>query len=96
MIIVKIKWTKIAVQDLECIFDFITEIEHKPDAARRMIKRIIDGVGQIKSFPECGRLGRVKGTRELVVVTTPFIIVYRINKNQLEILTVLHHARKWE
>ena len=96
MIIAKIKWTRIAAQDLEDVFYYLAEIKSRPEIARDMIKKIIDSIDQIKNFPDCGRTGRVKGTRELVVVTTPFIVVYRIRKDSLEVLTVLHHARKWE
>ncbi len=96
MTLAKVNWTKIAINDLESVFNYIAEIEDRPETARLMIKKIIEGVDQIKSFPESGRPGRVKGTKELIIVTTPFIVVYKMKKGSLEILTVLHHARKWE
>jgi hypothetical protein len=37
--------------------------------------------------------GRVKGTRELVVVRTPYIVAYRIRKDEILILRILHGAR---
>jgi len=42
-----------------------------------------------------GRDGRVAGTRELVIRGTPFIVAYRIERNELQILAVFHAARKW-
>lgn len=96
MSLVKVNWTKIAISDLESAFNYVAEIENRPETARLMIKKIIEGVEQIKSFPDSGRPGRVKGTKELIIVTTPFIVVYRMKKASLEILTVLHHARKWD
>lgn len=45
--------------------------------------------------PEMGRAGRVKGTRELVISRTPFIVVYRIKGKRMEILRFLHGAQKW-
>jgi len=39
--------------------------------------------------------GRVAGTRELVVVGTPYIVVYRIEPAAVVILRVLHGAQRW-
>jgi len=90
----KVKWTKISVEDLSHIFDYI-EKEDRPEAARNTIKKIIDCVSQLERFPEIGRIGRVTGTKELIIPSTPFIIIYRIKNSVLEILTILHHSRMW-
>ena len=42
-----------------------------------------------------GREVRVAGTRELVISGTLFVVVYRIEKNEVRILAVLHAAREW-
>jgi plasmid stabilization system protein ParE len=42
-----------------------------------------------------GREGRVTGTRELVIRGTPFIVAYRLERNEVSILAVMHAARKW-
>jgi toxin ParE1/3/4 len=42
-----------------------------------------------------GRAGRVAGSRELVVTGTPFVVAYRLKAESLQILAVLHAARKW-
>jgi toxin ParE1/3/4 len=42
-----------------------------------------------------GRPGRIEGTRELVITGTPFIVTYRIRRNDLQILAVMHTSRKW-
>lgn len=49
----------------------------------------------LQRFPESGRLGRVEGTRELVVDRTPYIAAYRIAGDTVRILRVLHGAREW-
>ena len=46
-------------------------------------------------YPSLGRVGRVRGTRELVVSGTPFVVVYRVRLDIVQVLRVLHHARKW-
>ena len=42
-----------------------------------------------------GRKGRTRGTRELVIPGTTFIVGYRIEKKEVWILAVMHAARKW-
>lgn len=45
--------------------------------------------------PEMGRKGRVVGTRELVISRTPFLLVYRLTEQQIEVLTFLHGSKLW-
>jgi len=40
-------------------------------------------------------VGEIKGTRELVIPGTPYIVAYRVIDDQIEILFVQHGARKW-
>jgi plasmid stabilization system protein ParE len=40
-------------------------------------------------------MGRVEGTRELVIAGTAFVVVYRVEAERVEVLAVLHAARKW-
>ena len=42
---------------------------------------------------EMGRRGRVAGSRELVVA--PYVIAYRSRKSVIEILGIIHGARRW-
>jgi addiction module RelE/StbE family toxin len=88
-----VRWTPIALADLNHAFEFISL--DKPNAAKATIAKVLDSLEHLKSFPDSGRSGRIKGTREMVVNTTPYLIVYRIKENYLEILTVLHSSRKW-
>ena len=60
-----------------------------------MLDEIVRSVGQLAHFPESGRIGRVKNTRELVIVNTPYIVAYRIKGDTIQILAVLHGRRKW-
>lgn len=89
-----VRWTKIAFADLEKAFEFI-ESDEKAEAAKEVVLKILSGVEQVRTFPESGRSGRVEGTRELVVSKTPFIIIFRLKSGAIEILSILHHARKW-
>ena len=73
--------------------EFIAETA--PDTAQQIIERIDKSLQSLQQFPEMGRIGRVNQTRELVIPRTPFILPYRIRQNHIEILAVLHGARRW-
>ncbi len=49
----------------------------------------------LEAHPEMGRVGRVEGTRELVISGTPFFAAYRIARRRVEILALIHGARRW-
>jgi plasmid stabilization system protein ParE len=54
-----------------------------------------ESAGSLKSFPNKGRTGRVEGTRELPLPPLPFVVVYRIRKDNVEIANIIHGAQKW-
>jgi toxin ParE1/3/4 len=89
----RIEWSAFALADRDAIFDYI-EAE-SPRAAVVIDDRIRRHVGQLRRFPESGRLGRIEGTRELVIDRTPYIAAYQILGDKVRILRVLHGARLW-
>jgi len=42
-----------------------------------------------------GRPGRVRGTRELVISSTPFIAAYGIDHDRIVIFAIYHGAQQW-
>ncbi len=88
----KIRWLNEALVDLVEIREYIAK--DNPQAARNVANRIREAVDRLGGAPAMGRPGRVEGTRELIVPELPFIIPYRVSNRTLEILRVLHEARK--
>jgi toxin ParE1/3/4 len=66
-----------------------------PKAAYRMHDEIQRQTGVLAAHPGAGRIGRVPGTRELVIVRTPYIAAYSVTKNTVTVLRLLHGARRW-
>ena len=89
----RVRWLKIALANLDAEAEYIAE--DNPAAAGRVVQKISRAVDQLKKNPAMGRAGRVAGTRELVVVETPYIIPYRVRGDAVEILRVFHATRKW-
>lgn len=90
----RIRWTESAVRDLTNICDYIEEHSGDPTACRiaLSIHQASEILGQ---FPECGRTGRKPGTRELVLSGLPYLAVYRIHHDAVEIVRILHGAQQW-
>lgn len=89
----RVRWTRLALADLAAARDYIAK--QAPDAAQRVADRIEGAVRNLERHPRLGRPGRIEGTRELVVPGTPFIIPYRLLEDSVEILAVVHGARRW-
>ncbi|MFH0802209.1 MAG: type II toxin-antitoxin system RelE/ParE family toxin [bacterium] len=90
----KILWTEAAAEDLESIAAYIAA--DKPGAAVRQVLLVLNAVEDlVAQHPSIGRSGRVPGTREFFITGTPYIIAYRVQQKALQILRVLHGARKW-
>ncbi len=89
----RVRWTTPALRDLEAIGEYIER--DNPAAAARVIAAIFHQTDDLAKFPHIGRPGRIPGTRELVVVDTPFIAPYRVRNKEVEILAVLHASRRW-
>jgi toxin ParE1/3/4 len=88
-----VRWMPLAEQDLEAAYDYVRQ--DNEEAARKLVARIFSSVGMLIRHPFAGPEGRVKGTRELVVARTPYIVAYRIHEAEIQILAVLHGAQRW-
>lgn len=89
----KIHLTKPATDDLE-------EIEHylrqdNASAAVGTVLRVLDAIDYLATYPTMGRAGRVPKTRELIVSSTPFIVMYQMREKIIMVLRILHAAMKW-
>ena len=89
----RVRWLRGALRNLDQEAGYIAR--DNPDAAARVVMRIATSVEHLASHPASGRIGRVPGTRELVVTGTPYIVPYRVREDTVEILRVFHGARKW-
>ena len=86
-------WSVYALDDRIAIFDYIEN--DNPLAAVRVDTRIENEVERLIKFPEMGRPGRIRGTRELVITRTPYIVAYTVAHDSVTILRILHGARQW-
>lgn len=89
-----VRWTKPAADDLALICDY-TDNRFGVVQARRAALAIHDAADRLGAMPNRGRIGRKSGTREITVVGLPFVIIYRVRKEAVEIARVLHGSQQW-
>ena len=85
-------WKPAAVADRKRIINFI--VQDNPRAAIEMGDLLIQKAATLDQFPMQGRVGRVKGTRELVAHPN-YILIFRVVGKVAEVLRVKHAAQKW-
>jgi toxin ParE1/3/4 len=90
---VTILWLPAAAQALDREFDDLAT--RNPQAARSVFARIVAVTRRLADVPHHGRPGQSNGTRELVIPGLPYLVMYRLNADQVEILRVFHTARDW-
>jgi toxin ParE1/3/4 len=88
-----VRWTASAADDLARIVEHI--LPDNPAAARRVAQRIIEGVRDLRDFPNRGRIGLVEDTRELIFSPWPYVAVYEVIEDQIIVLRIRHTSRNW-
>ena len=89
-----IDWLPEAIRNRFDQLDYIAN--DNPLAAADQDDEIERQVNMLYEHPKMGRPGRVKGTRELVISSTPFVLVYRLKGTQrIEVLRLLHGSQLW-
>lgn len=88
-----IEWLPTAEGDFYGQFAHIAE--HNPVAAVEAGDRIMQHIDHLNGNPAMGKPGRQPGTRELVVPHSPWIVVYRVKSDIVQIIRILHGAQSW-
>lgn len=89
----EIRWSPQAADDLERIFQRIQK--DNPAAARKVVRTIYEGCSELRSFPNRGRSSRIEGRRELLFSGLPYIVVYQVKSEAVEISRIYHAAQDW-
>lgn len=88
----RVHYRRSAIADLTAIKSHIA-IESS-DAAMAVVRDIRETVERLALFPRSARRGSVAGTYELVVPGLPYIVVYTIEEDGIDIRAVFHAAQR--
>ena len=84
----RIRWTPAAAQDLQNVNDYLKE--NHPQYRLATLRKVYALIQSLKEWPHRGRVGREDGTRELVFSPLPYIAIYRLNDQSIEVLRIYH------
>jgi addiction module RelE/StbE family toxin len=89
----RVRWTLPAAGDLENIKNYLQK--NFPHFAGPTVRTIYQRIRSLKSSPHRCRPGHVSGTRELSLAPLPYVVVYRVVSDAVEILHIYHGAQNW-
>ncbi len=90
----RIRYTPDAFEDLEGIRAFLSERDGE-DRARVIGQRIRASIEPLATFPLLGQMGETPDTRTRIVTGAPYVVVYRVAEDAVEILHVYHGRQNW-
>ena len=93
MPIFRVEITPEAERDIRAIAAYIQK--DNLSAAISVVSEIKEQVNALAQFPNMGRLGRIDGTREMVLGGLPYIVIYQVGDNTAYVARVLHGAQQW-
>lgn len=89
----KVVWSDRAVKSLASIHTHISR--ESEEQAHKVIDRILRRGDQLSAFPLSGRASSASGARNIrEIIEEPYRIVYRVTKDKVEVVEVLHGARR--
>jgi addiction module RelE/StbE family toxin len=89
----RLRWTVPAAEDLENIKAYLDI--HYPEFAETTVRTIYQRIRSLKAAPYRGRPGHRGGTRELTLSPLPYIVVYTVTDEAVEIVHIHHGAQDW-
>ncbi len=87
----RVRWTPLAAADVQRISDYLRE--HHPQYRQPTMRKLYEKIRTLKEAPYVGRPGRIEGTRELLFPPMPYIAVYRVREQSIEIWRVFHTSQ---
>ncbi|CAL4869519.1 hypothetical protein MMA231_03811 (plasmid) [Asticcacaulis sp. MM231] len=87
----RIVWTVSARQKRDQAIEYVAQESLR--AAFNQLNEIELQADRLLEHPNMGRPGKIRGTRELVIRQTPFIIGYRVKGDVVQIVRFLHGAQ---
>jgi addiction module RelE/StbE family toxin len=89
----KIIWTKLALADLDSIYDFIAK--ESPFYAQKTIEQFLSRVEMLSEFPEIGRQVPEYMKKEIrEIIEGNYRLFYKVGKKGVYIIRVHHSARR--
>ena len=90
----KIRFALTALDDLVRIRDYLVEYRGEAQAVK-VGARIRASIDLLIQFPYAGHMGEVPGTRVRKVTGQPYVMIYRVTEEAVEVIHVYHERQNW-
>ena len=90
----QVRFTDTAEKDLEGIWNYIFQESDSEDRARKMLRRILEGIALLESNPQLGRLRPDICPDIRSSVIRKYVVLYRLRSESIEIMRIVHGSRK--
>jgi plasmid stabilization system protein ParE len=90
----RVRYTAVALADLFELAQYA--LDHLDERSRELLGTTVREAveGHLKRFPEMGKAGQVPGTRQLVLTRINVVVTYRVEGEELWVLSVLRTERE--
>jgi len=88
-----LEWSARSLRDLLLIQAFYSQFGAA--TAERVASAILDAASLLERHPRIGARGKRPGTRHKLVANYPYTIVYRVKRNSVQIIRVLHQMLRY-
>lgn len=87
----RLRFTQRALRRLELIGEYL--YAESPAYASHVMMQLHVATNALAEQPLIGRVGRLTGSRELVLAEISYIIAYEVHENELIVLSFFHTSR---
>ena len=97
----KLRYTHQARNDIDAIFDYISQHFLSKDAAKNTVQNIKLSIKKLEEFPEIGinvshRLKKPYRDKNLkMIISGSYLVFYTVENEDVAILRVLYQSRNW-
>jgi toxin ParE1/3/4 len=91
--LIRLVWSTQAQRELLDIADHYDAID--PTLANEIVERVETAVSPLLDFPRLGAIVDRLGARKWCVPHTPFILLYDVAGDRIEVLSVSHERSDW-
>ena len=93
MVIMQLVFTPRFRNEMRKEYQYIRE--RNEQAAESVRERIMRSIDRLKMFPQSGRAWRLPTTMELIIPSLPYIVIYKLDGDNVVLLTLFHTARQF-
>jgi len=88
----RVQWSESAARDFTAAMGYLRA--KSPSGARRVGERIMAAARLLEQFPEMAPVSRHRSLRQLAVPKTPYLMIYSVGEDVVEIRAVIHASQR--